>query len=167
MVRRFLIVRGARTTDQLQQLGLAMAKRYDDADMVALLGNDGRGLITKGTKDTVLVEFFDADPSAGRCMRAVRRVKDAYEARMPSGTEPVDLMDPAQVVGMFLFFWPLELNSVDVVADGIERGDGVAVETAAEAFITTDFGARLDRLDTLIPDEQRDAGGHAADGAAG
>lgn len=162
MVRRFLIVRGARTTDQLQQLGLPMAKRYESADMVALLGNDGRGLITKGTKDTVLVEFFDADPSAGRCMRAVRRVKDASDA--------ISLDDAGKTprrIGMFLYYWPLELDSVDMVADAIERGDGDAVEKAAEAFIATDFGARLDRLDTLISDEQRDAGGHAADGAAG
>src|SRR5581483_6024766 len=107
--------------------------RYAESDVVALIGNEGRGLVVKGAKYTTVVELFDSDPSAGRCARAIRRLKQAYE-------EAHRVSNSSEIVGMFLFYWPLTADSVDVVMDAVERGDGAAVEAAAEAFIESDFG---------------------------
>lgn len=163
MIRRLLIVRGVRTTDDLQALGMPMAQRYDNADLVALIGADNKGLMMKGTKETMIVEFVDADPVVGRCMRAVRRVKD--EAEAASGERDLE-MSMTEIIGMFLYFWPVDMGSVDVVSDAIEQGDADAVEAAADAFIQADFGANLPALGTLpANDSSSDAAGHAADGA--
>lgn len=152
MISRLLIVRGVRTTDELQQLGLVMAQRYESADTVALIGNDGRGLVVKGAEDTVVVELYDADPSAGRCMEQVDRVKRAIEEQLPDWKQ-------REAIGLFLYFWPLSPGSVDVVADAMTRGDAKAVEKAADWFIES--------LGTLLGDAS-DAGGHAAaDGTPG
>lgn len=145
-----MIVRGVRTTDQLQALGLPMAHKYDQADVVALVGEDSRGVVVKGSIEPVFVELIDTDPDAGRCARAIKRVKDAVEIEDTEFT----------AVSMFLFFWPLYLGSVDMVIDGMARGESKLVEAAAELFIRCDFGNDLSKIQA---DEQRsDAGGHAA-----
>jgi hypothetical protein len=111
-------------------------------------------VLVKGATDPTIVELFDADSSAGRCAVAIRRVAEHSD-------------DPGSV-GMFLFYWPLYIGSAEVVIDGLERGDAVAVEAAADLFISTDCGANLPALSKISGDEQRsDASGHAVDGEAG
>jgi hypothetical protein len=155
-VSRLLVVRGVASIDELQSLGLPMAQKYEDADVVALVGRKGAGVVVKGFPgESVVVELIDADPSIGRCQRAVDRVHEAAEQNpMPPGAE--------YWVGMFLYYWPLKQGAVEVVAGGIERGDFEAVEAAAEQFIRCDFGADLSKLSG---NEHSDAAGHAADGA--
>lgn len=157
-VRRHLVVRGVRTTDQLQQLGLPMAERFERADVVALVGQDNRGLVVKGAEEATLVELFDADPSAGRCMRAVHRVREAAERARPA--------DGVSRVGFFLYYWPDAEGSVGCVADAIERGDGAAVEAAANHFIETALADELSAVLGSRPDASSDAAGHEADGAS-
>jgi hypothetical protein len=151
MSDRFLVVRGVRTTDELIALGLPMAQKYDQADVVALVGNDNRGVLVKGVKEATLVELFDADASVGRVSRAIQRVHDAAKHLDHESQNT----DPHSHVGLFLFYWPLAIGDVRPVIDGIASGMVEMVEEAAQHYIDTALGS-------LERDEHRDAGGHAA-----
>lgn len=162
MVRKMLIVRGVSSTDDLEQLGLDMARRYSDADIVVFAGADGRGMVAKGAKETMLVEYIDAFPSLGRVATVMHRVKEAYS----NTATPIIGWDDETAVGMFLYYWPIALDSVSTVMDAIEAGDIESVERAADSFIASDFGMNLDALATLAADAQHDdAAGRAADRA--
>lgn len=155
-VPSWLIVRGVRTTDQLQALGLPMAQSYDEADVVALIGNDNKGLVVKGATETTVVNFVDVESNVGRIATAINSIRRAVHESMGDWEE-------CNVIGMFLFYWPIALDSVDVVIDAVQKGEAARVEMAAELFIATSFGSNLAALGTLPPDDHRsDAAGHAA-----
>lgn len=147
MTRKMLVVSGVENVDDLQALGLPMAHKFAEADLVALV-HEGRGAIVKGAKEATSVHFVDVDSRSQRCIATLRRLYD-------KGADTND-------VGMFLFFWPVDPEkSQRLVIDAMDELDADAVEDAAQRFIDSDFGEMLDGA-TLSADGDRDAAGRSA-----
>ncbi len=139
-----LVVRGIRTTDELEGLGLPMARRYADADEVLLIGDDGRGTKVKGSQTATIVEFIDADSRLDKLGFCLSRLRASYVVDH-SGRET----ESHSVVGFFLFYWMYEIDGkLWPIIDLIAAGEIDAVVAAAMIFIDSDYGANVEALRT-------------------
>jgi hypothetical protein len=159
-----LIVRGVASTDELGMLGLPMAERYQRANYVILVADNGVAKIVKdpyaGSQDYGIdgVLFIDADSRQAKLMQILSTVKSAYEELHPKTAHLAHCH-----VGMFLFYWttwtmagprgdePLPFP----VSELVERGDLEALERAAQSYIDSDFGAHA----TVSGDDDRTSAG--------
>lgn len=161
MIENMLIVRGVRTTDDLQMLGLPIATKYAKADMAVLVGSDGRGQAMKGVKSTVVVEFIDADPSIGHIMRAMKMIKATIEE-----ADPENAHLSHEAVGLFLYYW-IDTETLRPVSELAEEGNWPAIDRAAQSFIEKTVGNAAGQkaddatLSSEDGDSDRDAAGHS------
>lgn len=142
MIERILIVRGVRATSELQALGLPMAQKYEAADKVILVGDDGRGLVVKGSKSTTVAELIDTNSRAGRIAQQLKRIHCGFME-----DHPEDAHLAHEKVGLFLFFW--FAGGTTTVIERINEGHAQSVEKAADVFIDSDYGANPPAPDTI------------------
>lgn len=144
---RVLIVRGATTADSLRHLGLPMARRFADADMVIGIDLAGNATVMKA-RELIDASFVDADSQLGDLAQIFSMIKDAYIEKSP----PQDAHLAHAIVGLWLFYWIGRGGRDDLeplVMDMIARGDIERVRASALSYIEADFGRDLSPADKM------------------
>lgn len=145
-----LVVRGAKNTDELAQLGLPFAERFQRAECVVLVGPDGRGRAVKG-KVSGEINFVDVDSRLDRLTRILERVADGWRDLYPKEAHLSHAL-----VGKFLMYGHYEVSDDRPVAvmDLIRAGDLDSVEKTAEHFISSGYENFYARSATLCSRER-------------
>jgi hypothetical protein len=132
-----LIVKGASSTDDLADLGVPFAHRFQRAKTVVLVPENGLPRIVKGNH--LSVSFVDTDSRSSRVALVMNRIYRAYVEANPDREHIAH-----EVVGRFIYYTmadevPLTRRMIDLIADG----EIDLLERCVEQFIDAGFDLAL------------------------
>lgn len=138
MIGKTLIIRGVANTDELRLLGLPIAAKFAEADIVIGVDIAGKATAIK-SRDQMEVMFVEAQSQLGELAGILKEIHDAYIRAHPKDSHLAHAF-----VGMWLFFYIGDGEGIEPMPiEMMASGDIEGLRRSAERFVASDFGNKL------------------------
>jgi hypothetical protein len=155
MIKKILIVRGVESADDLRSLGLPIAQRFSESEIVIGIATDGKCRVFKHraiNTDQISIIFVDGDSQIVEFSSIIRKIEDAYRKAHPDDSHLSQAF-----VGLWMFYWMGDGDRLILPIEMAERGDISMLQESAESFIASDFGNITPGMDMISADGESDA----------